>query len=211
MSLNDLNQSLIDSLILHEGASIPLKIMEGTYIEEVINNPTHPMRLAMIENNVYDWSPKAPTRLYYCGADEQVPFQNSLIAEETLLNNGAIDLQAININDALDHFLCAVPASLATIEFFEIYQEIGDASAFSPELVEEGLKLYPNPAEDRLTLRNLPTSGELYFYDIKGQLVYNEPINAGDNLIQLGSFRSGIYLVKWVNGEKIKSQKLIID
>ena len=49
--------------------------------------------------------PLNPLRMYYCTADEQIAYTNALNAESTMNNNGALDVQAINMGNN-DHGGC---------------------------------------------------------------------------------------------------------
>ncbi len=210
-SLSEMDSLLVGLLETNENAVIPLRLLEEAYVQTVTGNPDHPMNLAMQENNVYDWSPQAPTRLYYCEMDEEIPFENSLVAEATMLANGAADVQAISASAALGHFLCAFPASLATVAFFETYQVIEDAPVASREVVAGQLEVYPNPASDQVFLKNLPSGGELRLFDMNGKMKMATTVHKGSNSLRLNGLAGGLYVLEIIGQDGIWTGKLMVE
>lgn len=107
---------------------IPNEMLLPEVFEAFENDPEHPIRVALEDNDVYDWAPQAPTRLYYCNQDDQVGFMNSVVAEEAMNNNGAPDVQAVD-GGPFDHGGCAPLALISGYLFFENYRD-----AFEPEV-----------------------------------------------------------------------------
>ena len=52
-------------------------------------NLSHPLRVALEENNLYNWIPEATMHIIHGVADELVPFENAQIAYDTFIANGA--------------------------------------------------------------------------------------------------------------------------
>ena len=102
--------------------AIPNQMLLPEVFEAFQSDPNHPLRLALADNDVYDWAPTAPVTMYYCTEDEQVDYNNSLVALETMTNNGAANVSALN-GGALDHGGCAPLAFLGCYFFFEEYRE----------------------------------------------------------------------------------------
>jgi len=98
--------------------AIPSQMLVPEVYEAFQTDPNHFLRQALEDNDVYDWAPTAPTRLYYCTEDEQVSFNNSLVALETMIANGSTSVDALN-GGALDHGECAPLALLGGFFFFE--------------------------------------------------------------------------------------------
>ncbi len=80
-------------------------------LEEMAADEEHPLRVALRENDVDDWSPRAPIRLYHCRGDQDVPFEIAEHALETLEDNGA-DVELIEPQGAAgaDHQGCFPPS-----------------------------------------------------------------------------------------------------
>jgi hypothetical protein len=58
---------------------IPREMFTPAFLA-AFENPEHPLRKALAENDLLDWTPKSLTRLYHCTGDEQVPYRNSEVA-----------------------------------------------------------------------------------------------------------------------------------
>lgn len=70
--------------------NIPIKMVEDSIVQNFLNNKNHPLKVALRDNDTWrNWSPKAPIRLYFCTADGQVNFQNSIVAFDSLKAQGA--------------------------------------------------------------------------------------------------------------------------
>jgi pimeloyl-ACP methyl ester carboxylesterase len=109
--------------------AVPSEMLLPEVFEAFQTDPQHPLRLVLADNDVYDWAPNAPTRLYYCTEDEQVNYLNALVAEEAMIENGAADIEALN-GGPYTHGECASLAMIGGFFFFENYREYN----FQPEL-----------------------------------------------------------------------------
>lgn len=83
--------------------SVPRLILKQSVIDSFENNPNHPLRLALQENDVYNWIPQAPVRMYYTKADEQVPWQNTAVTYASFQQLGVQDFDSIEISTTLSH------------------------------------------------------------------------------------------------------------
>ncbi|WP_306641211.1 T9SS type A sorting domain-containing protein [Sanyastnella coralliicola] len=109
---------------------VPSEMLVPEVLEAFETDPQHPLRLALADNDVYDWAPTAPTNLYYCTGDDQVGYMNSVVAEETMIANGSTTVQALDGGN-FDHGECAPFAMLAGYNFFESLRE----QSFNPSYV----------------------------------------------------------------------------
>jgi hypothetical protein len=78
---------------------------------QVRNEPNSALARALHDNDVYDWKPRAPMRLYYATADREVPPQNTLTAAARMQQLGA-NVQAVSLGP-LSHTGAVVPAFVA--------------------------------------------------------------------------------------------------
>ncbi|MBL0938309.1 MAG: hypothetical protein IBJ03_05415, partial [Gemmatimonadaceae bacterium] len=74
---------------------------------------------ALIDNDTYDWKPNAAVRLYYGGADIDVPPQNALTAQGIMRARGATNVSAVNVGNAFTHSTAVVPATIAGKRFLD--------------------------------------------------------------------------------------------
>lgn len=210
ISLNTLNNQLIAQLTANEGAPRPLRMLQPAMVQAVESDPNHPFNIALRENNVYAWAPKAPTRIFYCMADDQVPYQNSLIAFDTMTMLGAVNLVAQDVNPQADHGECYLPALTNTIFFFLNYRQIGAYTATGDPAVA-ALRFYPNPANQTILLQNLPAGGRLQVFDIGGQLRLTGRPDAGDARLDVSGLENGLYLMRFETASGVRQGKLIVQ
>ncbi|MEM7572504.1 MAG: lipase family protein [Bacteroidota bacterium] len=122
LQLGQLNDRLF-SLLAENEEDLPDLFQDSILSVLQNNDPAHPIITALRENDLHNWVPQAPTRLVYCTEDEQVPFQNSLIADSTMNFLGAADVASANGGER-DHRGCVIPAALFSLNFFQPYVEI---------------------------------------------------------------------------------------
>lgn len=91
------------------------------YLNDSINNP---LRIALRDNDVYQWVPQAPIKMTYCEGDEQVFYQNSLVAYNYFTSHGATNVQAVSGGASNDHGGCVTPALLNIKGFFDSFRKI---------------------------------------------------------------------------------------
>jgi hypothetical protein len=71
--------------------------------------------------------------------------------------------------------------------------------------------LYPNPANDVVTIDNIPDNSIINIYDITGKLVYTSQTDT-QTVINIADFANGIYLVQLVsNNQQQTVKKLVIN
>lgn len=190
--LGDLNDQLIAALAT-SGDTINKRMFQDEIITAIESDPDHPINVALRENDTYDWAPVAPTRLYYCGSDEQVPFENSLLAETTMQNNGAADVQAIDLNPSFNHGQCVFPAVLNSIDFFLSFVEPSALDQLDHNAEE--LRVYPNPSAENLTIDWDKAKGgmEYEIINTSGQTMTRN--HSFLNSIPVGQLPAGVYMI----------------
>jgi len=208
MNLGQLNTKLISLLTTNEGASRPTRLFQPALLEALKNDPKHPINAALRDNDVYDWTPKAPTRLFYCMADDQVPFQNSIVARDAIKANGALNFDASDVNPTADHGACFQPAILGTISFFTSFQQVTVAT--HAPILEEALSCYPNPATNSVTLRNLPAGTRITVMDASGTVRYTATAKGGDQRFDVGHLARGNYIVRCTGSDRIWTGKVVL-
>ena len=190
INLDALNTQLLTALSLG-GDTVTKRMLQDSIVDALANQPDHPINIALADNDTYQWAPQAPTRLYFCGNDEQVPFENSLVAEEAMQSLGAADLQAINLNPAFNHGQCVFPAILSSIDFFLSF--VHPSAVDQPLVNAEPLSLFPNPAGDAITFGLEAAKGGIRYeiYNAYGQLAGNGLTYL--NIISTSQLPGGLY------------------
>jgi hypothetical protein len=98
---------------------IAVNALRPDYLADFRNRPDHPLRVALRENSLIDWTPQAPLRLYHCAADRDVPPANARVALESFQARGATQVGRFDPLPTADHGGCVEPTLLATLAWFE--------------------------------------------------------------------------------------------
>lgn len=210
ISLNQLNSQLISLLIANEGASKPIRMFQPAVVQDVTTNPDHPFNVALRANDVYAWAPEAPTRIFYCKADDQVPYRNSLVARDSMLAYGAVDLIATDVDSTADHGGCVTPALTNTAFFFLGYRQIDVFTGTSAPTIL-ALEIQPNPASSVVLLKNLPAEGQLQLFDLNGRQRYAATVSAGDFRLDVSAFENGMYFLRYLRAGEIRQSRLVVQ
>lgn len=120
---------------------IPNQMIYPAVFQEFLNNPDHPFRVALRDNDVYDWLPQAPIRMYYCMGDEQVHFENALVAEAAFQAMGATNVQAILLSETEDHSGCVPLALLSGNSFFNQFVDLDNGMQVQLSAVTDPIQL----------------------------------------------------------------------
>jgi len=212
ITLWELEAELQALLQVNEGGSFPKRMLQDSIVTAVESNPDHPINLALEDNDVFDWSPDAPTRLYYCMGDDQVPFMNSVIAGEAMNAAGAPDLEAINLNDDFTHGQCVSPALQATRAFFLQFQQITGTRNELEAL--SNVSISPNPTTDFVQVNwisNENTTGSVTLYNTAGKLLTTVKAQPNDaNTIDVRNFAEGLYWIVTEAEGKTDVQSVIV-
>ena len=109
--------------INNELPSTPIDIFQEDYYQEYLNNNNHPLRLALIDNDVYDFVPQSPMRLIHCSGDDNVAYESSELAYNYFITNGAQNIELIDGGN-FNHEQCASIAILGGKLWIDTYAEL---------------------------------------------------------------------------------------
>ncbi len=185
-------------------------IMEDSLLAAIQNDLNHPLWQNLQDNDVYMWVPEIPLRLFYCQADEQAPYQNSLVAQEYMLENGATDVLAIDVLSTGSHSQCRHPALAATYAFFtEMANMCWVTSVESHDI--EHIHLYPNPADTKLTIYLPAGQAHMTLYNANGMNVMDVGLTDGNTTIDIAELPAGIYFasIKGDNESRITKRVIV--
>lgn len=93
-------------------------VLKPEFLAAVTSDPQHPVNVAARANDVYDWKPVAPVKLYHGKADTTVPYTNAEVAYARMLALGA-PVELVNLGDSLNHETAAIPAIYACRIWFD--------------------------------------------------------------------------------------------
>lgn len=98
---------------------VPKLIMKQVQIDSFENDSQHFFRLALRENDTYNWVPNSRVRMYYCSGDHHVTYQNAVAAYNHFVQAGAGALvDTINVG-GFEHQACAQFAILNAVLWFD--------------------------------------------------------------------------------------------
>ena len=107
---------VVDSL--WPSSEIPSAVLQPNITQSIIQNPNDPLKLALKDNDLYDWAPKSPVHLCQCDADEQVSYQNSVIAYNSFILNGSTNIKLVMPLHGGTHETCAIPCLIDAYTWF---------------------------------------------------------------------------------------------
>lgn len=186
-----LDMGLLNSLIPNQMSLLIRDTCLNNFINDSINK-NHPWWRALIDNDNYDWLPLKPLRMYYCTADEQVAYTNALNAENSMINNGALDVQAINMGNN-DHGGCILPALSSAFNWFQnLKTPCNVSSSINRNLIS--YEVYPNPFTNELNVQ-FAEKVNLSVYTMDGKLLINKDEVQNIELVT-SNWSKGIYIIK---------------
>ena len=213
IDLFQLNQKLIDRLVTNHGSSIPKFMLKDGIVDALFNDPEHPLSMALADNDVYDWTPQTWTRFYYCEGDDQVTFQNALLAEQVMNDNGAPRIETANMGSDLNHTECVTPATQEALQILFFFRGITTSTT---ELLDPAsIQVSPNPATDLIKL-NLDKSLDLKdtrinILDYNGKTVIEQEVNNKLTPISVKDLPTGLYILEVISPTYRGIKKIIIQ
>jgi len=71
--------------------------------------------------------------------------------------------------------------------------------------------VYPNPAKNSIYVASNLQESQMQVYDITGKLVLNQPIQFGENTIDISAMAPGVYLARILANGKSQTKKILIQ
>ena len=198
------NQKLIELL-----SNTPtLGILSDSLVERIQSVPNHPLVNYLYSNSVYNWTPSAPTRLFYCDNDKFSP-EHSLKADSVMNTNGAPNTMAQEIGAAQGLCDCKSEYLYQVSEFFDAYKVITGTPEFADEKAPQ-IYVYPNPAFSNLNIKGLKNDAEVLVYNSIGQLLKQVHLYNNEHTISVAGLPNGSYFLMIKMNDQVITQKVII-
>jgi len=160
---------------------------------DLLLNEGEPFAVAAADNDVYAWIPEAPLRMYYCTEDEQVFYQNALEAEAYMNENGAEQVEAINLG-AYDHSDCAGQAIFGATLWFNAQATVCEPNSIDDQsATDQVFNPFPNPATDWVQVQPEHAQSNWTLHDARGLQVQSGVAH----LIATSSLSPGLYFVNF--------------
>lgn len=159
---------------------VPRLMIKDSIMDNFANNPQHPFRLILAENDMLGWAPQAPVKVHYCTADLQVNYLNAIRADSAWRDNGAPNIEIQNMGN-LDHGPCVEPA--ITSAAFYLLGKISTCAGIPQQQPHDiGFHLFPNPNNGTFTIKldKVYDNTSVTITSINGQLLqamsYNQSL-----------------------------------
>ncbi|MCP4439646.1 MAG: T9SS type A sorting domain-containing protein [Aureispira sp.] len=101
----------------------PKHMLDSAFLVDLLNNPNNPGRLALQDNDLYDWIPTAPLHMLGCNGDEQVTFLNAVVTYDTMTTLGASNVAKTDFGN-FSHSGCVQFSLISGINFFNQYRDL---------------------------------------------------------------------------------------
>jgi S-formylglutathione hydrolase FrmB len=209
-NLGQLNVNLTQLLKTNAGSAVGSKMIKDNVLNDVKTNLNHPLNTVLKENDLFRWAPKSPTRIFYCMADDQVPFMNSIVARDTMLAKGAQNLVVQDVGPGLDHGGCVNPAYAQTIFFFLTFQKLISGTETITNRVK--LSIYPNPVSDILHVSGFEGDASIFLCAEDGKVLSTQNVqhNTTQMDIDLSDYQCGrYYLIVQDNKKSIQAYPIV--
>ncbi len=158
------------------------------------SSQNHPIWRALADNDNYDWTPSFPMELYYCTQDEQVNFQNSLVARDSMNAKGAASVVAVN-NGATTHGGCVTPSITKANAFFNV-EGTACVNIGIDERMRKGLvSIYPNPAQNSISISGLEEEAEVAIFDMQGRFIKSALVKVHSPM-SISELEKGSYVLR---------------
>ena len=171
--------------IVQEGA------LEGLMAED------HPFFLAAQDNDLYQWVPESPLKMYYCTQDEQVFYDNALVAEAWMNDNGATAVTTVN-GGPLDHGGCALLAILGGTVWINAQADLCNPTAVA-ESKEATLSW--SPMADGAQVVGLTPGTSWTLHGLDGRITRSGIANGGQEWMALPH---GLSLLRTADGRVLR-------
>ena len=189
------------------------EFMQDSVVDNIKNNPNHPVRVDLSYNDLYNWIPQEPVAMLYCTNDQLIPFENAILARDTMNAQGAPDVQAIDVYPNGDHYTCWIPATTYSLDLFNSF--VLSIPSFK---IQSKIILYPNPFSTSTTIEyELSQSGtvRLTIYNQLGGQVDSIEQSQSQGLNKIiwfakNNLSNGIYYYKLQVGEQVAIGKMVL-
>lgn len=135
--------------------------------------------------------------------------------ESLIIKNGASETFDFNDNHNLS-YVCADAYEIDQVEsLIELYGyencEVTSACLLdNPDFILDNIfTIYPNPAEDTLTIKGGMDILQNEIYNLMGQLIYTAKGSGNEISIDVSGFESGAYILKTITGNGFNCNKFI--
>lgn len=111
-SLSDVNKKM---------PPVPSDILTDEAYNSIMDKTNTKLWAALKDNDLYDWTPVAPIKMFHCNGDVTVPMANSEKALQTFISRGVTNASLVNPLEGGTHATCLLPSVLGAKEWFATF------------------------------------------------------------------------------------------
>ena len=100
---------------------VPKDALTDQFLQGYLNNAHFPFKVDLEKNSLHNWKPETPVMFCYCKADEQVNYQNAIIASSAMKAKGAKNIKLCPAGRRFGHKTCAMFSSVYTKMYFDSF------------------------------------------------------------------------------------------
>lgn len=159
--------------------SVPNQVLQQAVIDTLQNDPNNYFTQLLRKNDAYNWTPNNPIKLFFCTADEIIPWHHTAVAYSHFVSNGAVTVDTLNVGSTYDHNLCGQFSTLAAISAIR------------------GLIFEPMVAHTSSTQASSASAadGSASVHDTLGNPPYHWVWSNGDTTSSISGLNAGVYYV----------------
>lgn len=191
-TLTSINNTFPDSIHLY---------LQDSVLTGFQTNINHPLRYDISQSNVYAWAPTRTLRMYYCEADEQVPYQNALKALDTMIARGATMVSAVSGGATQNHGGCVLPSFVNGFTFVDsVSNRCAPPANISEFELNRKIQLFPNPANNIVNFSSETKIIMVKAFDEIGKLVFQNTFNGTKEFsMDISHVKKGVYFISFID------------
>ena len=125
-------------------------------------------------------------------------------------NSAASEYPSVSVSGSVVHVVWTDTRD-GNYEIYYKHDPTGNPVGIDELSIDNSFLIYPNPVMHGGNNFTLTVNGQLSIYNVLGEKVYSQTINNKQEKINCKQFSAGVYFVKVSEGEKLYTQKLIIQ
>ncbi len=106
---------------------VPMHMLQDELVEEFRSGKNERIQFVLEDNDVYQWKPEAPMQLCYCKGDEEVKWENAIVAQRYMKEQGAKNITTRHVAKKMNHRQCADFAVIYTKYYFDTFLKGGQS------------------------------------------------------------------------------------
>jgi hypothetical protein len=102
---------------------VPGEVLDERLLAAYKSDPDNALRKALQENSLLNWAPERPMLICYCKADEQVLYENALVARDSMEARGSEVVRTRMAGRRFPHGPCALYTAIYAKMWFDSFRD----------------------------------------------------------------------------------------